>query len=259
MIDIGPREMTMALGAIVALAIMLQIIRRVRNSRYEKIQMPNKKNDSTLNEASEENEWSDQNHSEFPSGGARIVARDELNKDNFNGLNSNIELNLETKEQKINEEILQQNNESNSKYSSNSILVLHVETRGDRVFHGDDLLSAFLSNGLRYGAKKIFHYHENTSDSGKIIFSIANSMKPGIFDLNHMSDLSTTSISLFLLIEDHKTPMHALDIMLDSAKKIAIQINGDLKDDSRSAFTKQTEDHYRQRIIDYTRIQIPGT
>lgn len=43
MIDIGPREMTMALGAIVALAIMLQIIRRVRNSRYEKIQMPNKK------------------------------------------------------------------------------------------------------------------------------------------------------------------------------------------------------------------------
>jgi cell division protein ZipA len=52
--------------------------------------------------------------------------------------------------------------------------------------------------------------------------------------------------------------MAALNTLLDSAKKIAIELDGDLKDDSRSAFTKQTEDHYRQRIIDFNRIQIPG-
>ncbi len=83
-------------------------------------------------------------------------------------------------------------------------------------------------------------------------------MQPGIFDLDQMSSLTTPSISLFLIIEDHLNPMAALNILLDSAKKIAVELDGDLKDDSRSAFTKQTEDHYRQRIIDFNRIQISG-
>ena len=34
MIEVGPREMIIALGAVVALATTLQIMRRIRNSRY---------------------------------------------------------------------------------------------------------------------------------------------------------------------------------------------------------------------------------
>ena len=79
MIEVGPREMIIALGAVVALATTLQIMRRIRSSRYENIQMPNKKNDSISNEDQEVTEWSDGIQSEFPSGGARIVARDDNN------------------------------------------------------------------------------------------------------------------------------------------------------------------------------------
>jgi len=52
--------------------------------------------------------------------------------------------------------------------------------------------------------------------------------------------------------------MDRLDSLLDTAKKIATELNGDLKDDSRSAFTRQTEEHYRQRVIDYSRAQKSG-
>ena len=79
MIEVGPREMIIALGAVVALATTLQIMRRIRSSRYENIQMPNKKNDSISNEDQEITERSDKDHSEFPSGGARIITRDDNN------------------------------------------------------------------------------------------------------------------------------------------------------------------------------------
>ena len=52
--------------------------------------------------------------------------------------------------------------------------------------------------------------------------------------------------------------MTGLDALLNSAKNLAIELNGDLKDESRSAFTRQTEEHYRQRIADYSRTHISG-
>jgi cell division protein ZipA len=59
-------------------------------------------------------------------------------------------------------------------------------------------------------------------------------------------------------MEDLKNPMAGLDVLLNSAKNIAIDLNGELKDESRSVFTGQTEEHYRQRIVDYSRTQISG-
>lgn len=271
MIEVGPREMIIALGAVVALATTLQIMRRIRRSRYENIQMPNKKNDPISNENQEVSERSYEDHSEFPSGPARIVTRDDKNLEaksnpdnliNISGSTLNIDSTyhrgLEQEELKVRRKKSIKDASSSHKYSADSIVVLHLEARENTVFHGEKLLNIFLTNGLRYGTKKIFHYHESDGGSDAIIFSLANSMQPGIFDLDQMSTLTTPSISLFLAIEDQVDPMAALNTLLDSAKKIAIELDGDLKDDSRSAFTKQTEDHYRQRIIDFNRIQIPG-
>ena len=265
MIEVGPREMIIALGAVVALATTLQIMRRIRNSRYENIQMPNKKNDSASNEDQEVTEWSDEDRSEFPSGGARIVTRDgnnlETKSNSDNSINiSNSTLNidstdhsaLEQEELKVYQKKSMKDANSGHKYSADSIVVLHLEARENTVFYGEKLLNIFLKNGLRYGTKKIFHYHENAGDSDAIIFSLANSIHPGIFDLDQMSKLTTPSISLFLVIEDHVDPIAAFNILLDSAKKIATELDGDLKDDSRSAFAKQTataQNHANKNIM----------
>jgi len=41
--EFGAREMMIALGALVVLAIMLDVVRRVRSARYERIHMPRRK------------------------------------------------------------------------------------------------------------------------------------------------------------------------------------------------------------------------
>ncbi len=64
--EFGAREMMIALGALVVLAIMLDVVRRVRNSRYEKIHMPRRKQPIF-----DENDDLDEYGSELPSGGAK--------------------------------------------------------------------------------------------------------------------------------------------------------------------------------------------
>ena len=59
-------------------------------------------------------------------------------------------------------------------------------------------------------------------------------------------------------MEDVDDPMKAFTLLLDAAKKMSAELGGVLKDESRSVLTKQTEDHYRQRITDYCRSQLSG-
>jgi len=274
MLEIGPREMIIALGALVTLATLLQIFRGLRNSRYQNIQMPNKKTitpDSEQEEKRGDLEWKVDGHSDFPGGRARVVNRDSSTLDETNEIDpdhSKLEaklnpsyqpnLDLRSSEIKNNKESLPKNINVSKKYPTTSIVVLHLVSKENSVFEGEKLMNVFLLHGLRYGAKKIFHYHDGAAGAGPIIFSIANSINPGTFDLDQMPQLTTPSISLFFAMEDHEKPMDRLDSLLDTAKKIATELNGDLKDDSRSAFTRQTEEHYRQRVVDYSRAQKSG-
>ena len=41
--------------------------------------------------------------------------------------------------------------------------------------------------------------------------------------------------------------------MIAAARKLAQELNGELKDEQRSVMTAQTIEHYRQRIIDFER------
>lgn len=48
-------------------------------------------------------------------------------------------------------------------------------------------------------------------------------------------------------------PKQAFDVMVAAARKLAHELNGELKDEQRSVLTAQTIEHYRQRIIDHER------
>jgi len=41
--------------------------------------------------------------------------------------------------------------------------------------------------------------------------------------------------------------------MIAAARKLAHELNGELKDDQRSVMTAQTIEHYRQRIVEFER------
>jgi len=136
------------------------------------------------------------------------------------------------------------------------VLVIHVRAAENEYFYGSDLLDLILDNGLRFGAMDIFHRHAGEDGEGPILFSMANMVKPGVFDLHTFEEFSTVGLSFFLgLPTETNANMETFDIMLATAKDIAGRLKGELKDEDRSVLTKQTIEHYRERIRDFTRRQ----
>ena len=99
----------------------------------------------------------------------------------------------------------------------------------------------------------IFHRHESMAGHGEVLFSMANGVKPGTFDLDDIDLFTTRAVSFFLGLPGPRHPKQAFDVMIAAARKLAHELDGELKDDQRSVMTAQTIEHYRQRITDFER------
>ena len=139
-----------------------------------------------------------------------------------------------------------------SKDQPQEVLILHIESR-EEYFRGDDLLKLTLNQGLRYGDMKIFHRHAAEDGEGPILFSMANMVKPGTFDLATFDTLLTPGVSLFLRLPmTGHSPIEAFEVMLVTAKTLADQLNAELRDEHHSVMTRQTVEHYRERIRNFS-------
>ncbi|GAB1259951.1 cell division protein ZipA [Aurantivibrio plasticivorans] len=136
------------------------------------------------------------------------------------------------------------------------VLVLNVMSKNDQFFNGDDLLSVVLANGMRFGSMNIFHHHESASGEGKIYYSMANIVKPGVFDLNEMHNFRTPGVSLFMTLPNEGDSKKAFEAMLNTAQALSTELGGELKDENRSVMTSQTIEHYRSRIKEFERKQL---
>ncbi|PLU85423.1 MULTISPECIES: cell division protein ZipA [Pseudomonas] len=133
------------------------------------------------------------------------------------------------------------------------VLVISVISRDEGGFKGPALLQNILESGLRFGEMDIFHRHESMAGHGEVLFSMANAVKPGVFNLDDIDHFSTRAVSFFLGLPGPRHPKQAFDVMVAAARKLAHELNGELKDDQRSVLTAQTIEHYRQRIVEFER------
>lgn len=133
------------------------------------------------------------------------------------------------------------------------VLVISVISRDETGFRGPALLQNILESGLRFGEMDIFHRHESMAGHGEVLFSMANAVKPGVFDLDDIDHFSTRAVSFFLGLPGPRHPKQAFDVMVAAARKLAHELDGELKDDQRSVLTAQTIEHYRQRIVEFER------
>jgi cell division protein ZipA len=102
----------------------------------------------------------------------------------------------------------------------------------------------------------IFHKRLSNAAQGPIIFSIANILNPGTFDLNNMEAFTTLGVSLFLPLPSPINNIDAFEQMLEVAQQIRDALGGELKDDQRNGMTAQTIEHYRQRILDFELLRL---
>ena len=133
------------------------------------------------------------------------------------------------------------------------VFILYVVARQEDGFAGGTILETLLTNDLRFGDMDFFHRHERTSGRGAIEFSVANMMKPGVFDIDNMEPLQTRGLMFFVTLPGPTDMLKAFDYMYEAAKLVAKSLDGDIQDETRSVVTRQSLEHMRQQIRELER------
>ncbi|HZJ91849.1 MAG TPA: cell division protein ZipA [Thiopseudomonas sp.] len=266
--DIGLREWIVVIGIIVIVAILFDAWRRMSGNR------------STLKFRLDRN-LADTQDDENPEivGPARVVKKQEPSIDGSAVADFDLHVDADqrlTHQDDLDADVLDETDTSpflsayedaeekpEEAYAAadpyNDILIINVESRSPDGFKGPALLQSILESGLRFGAMDIFHRHESMTGHGETLFSMANALNPGTFDLDDMDMFSTRAVCFFMALPGPRNSRQAFDLMIAAARKVAKELEGDLKDDHRSVLTAQTIEHYRQRIADFERRQLVNT
>ena len=135
------------------------------------------------------------------------------------------------------------------------IVSLFVAARDGHSFRGTDLLVATEKVGLEYGDMDIFHrLVDNRPDLGPV-FSVANMVKPGRFDLRAIERMETAGLGFFMTLPGPLPALDAWDAMLPAAQRLAELLDGLLLDEERNALGRQRIAHIRDELRNWDRRQ----
>ena len=131
------------------------------------------------------------------------------------------------------------------------LIVLNVLAPTGTLYHGRSLVEAMQSQSLKYGDMNIFHRVDQKTKSK--LFSVANALEPGTFDLSDLDDFKSSGVTFFMQLPAPNDPSIIFDLMLNTARNLVLELGGSLKDEQMSVLTGQTVEHMRQRIADFSR------
>lgn len=114
------------------------------------------------------------------------------------------------------------------------VLALYVLPRNEGLFTGPDLQRAFEGVGLVYGEMSIYH-HFGAGDlrTEKALFSVANMLEPGHFDLATMDGFTTQGVALFIQFPAALDGSVAFEMFLNVAQRLAEALQADLRSEPR--------------------------
>jgi cell division protein ZipA len=133
------------------------------------------------------------------------------------------------------------------------IVSLHVAAREGRTILGADLVVAAEKAGLRFGAMSIFHRMADGRPDQGPVFSVANMVKPGTFDLRDLDAVSTPGLSFFMTLPGPLSGLDAWDTMLPAARRMAELLDAVVLDEQRNALGRQRIAHIREDLRRYDR------
>lgn len=127
------------------------------------------------------------------------------------------------------------------------LIVLYIMSPKGHVFTGEGIHAVMTSAGLTHGEHKIYHYMQDEF----AVFSIANAIEPGFFDVTQLSKVSTPGLAVFLQLPGPVECRKAMDDLLSVSKRLADALSGELCDENRSVLTPQTISHLKDKIETY--------
>lgn len=136
------------------------------------------------------------------------------------------------------------------------IIVLNVMAEPGQFFSGEDLKSAFAEVDMVFGDMQIFHHFGVGEQRGsEPVFSAANILEPGIFDKLQLEHTETPGLCLFMRLPGVVDGNVAFELMLNTGRRLAELLGGELRDDTRSVVTAQTITHLRDKLNEFKRRQ----
>ncbi|MHB1059247.1 MAG: cell division protein ZipA [Rhodanobacter sp.] len=133
------------------------------------------------------------------------------------------------------------------------IVTLFVVAREGGHFSGPDLVVAAEKAGLEFGDMGIYHRLVDGRRELGPIFSVANMLKPGNFDLARLDALHTPGVSFFMTLPAPLPALDAWDAMLPTAQRLAELLDGHVLDEERNALGRQGIAHIRDQLRGWDR------
>ena len=264
-------DLVIAIGVLFAVALVLDQVRRARRRRYENIAVSKQAKKSAYTGSSQgAGLFGDQldtdpllDGSDSAFGSSRVVGvRDDsdidrlgeqlrqqtIERTTLSAFREPAQESLGFKDEPASSVGATQSSEKQTAASDEMAIVHLLAARGSTI-QGAALRDAVLAAGLRYGEMKIFHYYTCDGDEGdeELLFSLANAVKPGNFELREIEQLTTPGVTLFLNFNQVSDPSSALDKLISVVDRLAEALSLQVLDETRSSMTRQTLDHLRQR------------
>ena len=132
------------------------------------------------------------------------------------------------------------------------LVVLTIMAPSGRDLSGSVIREALAAFDLHLDDDGMFHHYGNRRGSRHApVFSVANVLDPGVFDLAAMDELSTPGLCLFLRRPGSLPAAVAFDLMLDVGARLSRALDAVLCDDQHCRLTVQATQALRERVVHF--------
>ena len=133
------------------------------------------------------------------------------------------------------------------------IVSLYVAAKAGNKLRGQDIVVAAEKAGLSFGHMDVFHRLVDGKPELGPIFSVANIIKPGSFDMARIGEIETPAIAFFLTLPAPVPALDAWETMEPAAQRMADLLDGVVLDEERNALGRQRIQHIRDELRAYDR------
>ncbi|ARR48696.1 cell division protein ZipA [Photobacterium damselae subsp. damselae] len=128
-----------------------------------------------------------------------------------------------------------------------SYISLCVHARNGGVLMGRQLFTALENHGLIFGENSVYHCHLDRAGTQPVIFSVTNLVAPGNFPDINDAHFETPGIGFFLMLPCPGRADDNFNTMLQTAQRIADDLNADVLDHERNMITPYRITAYRDK------------
>ena len=111
-----------------------------------------------------------------------------------------------------------------------------------------ELIQALSDANCHYGEMSIFHRHEQANGEGSIVFSIAQAVNPGRFNMDDIGSTQCPGLVLFMDAAMMDDPYFTFNLMLETAEQLAEALHADLYETPTQPMTQSSQAYYEHQL-----------